>query len=49
VMNTQRSLFEELDIIVADEYGTVLDDALALGSPYPTSVLGFVFIFVCSF
>lgn len=49
VMNTQRSLFEEIDIAIADEYGTNLDESLVLGAQYPTSILGFVFIFTCSF
>lgn len=49
VMNTQRSLFSELDLSVYDEYGTLLDDSFTLGSPYPTSVLGMVFMFDCFF
>lgn len=49
VLNTQRSLFEEIDLSIADEYGTQLDTAFDLGAGYPTSVLGMVFLFDCSF
>lgn len=49
VANSQRSLVEEVDISVQDEYGLVLDTALSLGAPYPANKLGLVFIFDCSF
>lgn len=49
VANPQKSLIEEVDIAVQDEYGTLLDDSMYLGATYPTNNLGLVFIFKVNF
>lgn len=49
VANTQKSLFEEVDVSIYDEYGNILDNSLDLGPLYPSSSLGMVFIMDCFF
>ena len=49
IMNSQRSMFDEVDILIQDEYGIVLENALDLGAPYPTSSIGMVLSFQCYF
>lgn len=49
VLNTQKSLMEEMDIVIQDEYGTVLDQTYDLGADYNTNSLGPVLMFSCTF
>lgn len=42
---SQRSMNEDIDITISDEYGTTLDQSLALGGTYGANTLGLVLIF----
>lgn len=40
VTNSQKNMFDRIDIYVRDEYGTNMQSVMNLGSPYPDNTLG---------